>query len=106
MKMRGRIEANLVEAFHVTHMEIVDETGMHNVPPDSESHWKLMLVAEEFSEMKKVARHRAVYRALSGPLSSGIHALSIVALSPQECAVDGGGMAVSQPCLGGSKGPP
>ena len=103
MKMRSRIEACLSEAFQALHVELIDETGMHNVPPDSESHWKLVVVASDFVEMRRIGRHRAVYRALSGPLSDGIHALSIVALTPDEWKAKGGEVLPSPPCLGGSK---
>jgi BolA protein len=103
MGMKNRIEEKLRTSFDPRHMELVDETHMHNVPPDSESHWKLLVVSECFEGKRSVHRHRAVYGALSAEMSGGIHALSLVVLTPAEWTETGGELPPSPPCLGGSK---
>ena len=58
---------------------------MHNVPKGSETHFKVVVVSEKFKEMKNlVQRHRAVNEILSEELSNGVHALSIVAKTPEQ----------------------
>jgi BolA protein len=43
-------------------------------------------VAASFSGLRPIARHQLVYRALADMMHTDIHALSIVALSPEEAA--------------------
>ncbi|MGI9323235.1 MAG: BolA family protein [Pseudomonadales bacterium] len=38
----------------------MNESGNHNVPPGSESHFKLVLVSSEFDGKPLVQRHRLV----------------------------------------------
>ena len=52
--------------------------------------------------MRLVARHQAVYGALSTEMAS-IHALALKTMTPEEWESAGGGAAESPQCLGGSK---
>ena len=102
--MREKMERRMGEAVQLTHLELVDETSMHNVPPDSESHWKMLVVSADFEGERSVRRHRRVYAALAEELRGAIHALSLVALTPEEwVARRGDSLPESPPCLGGSK---
>jgi BolA protein len=56
---------------------------MHNVPPDSESHFKLVIVSDDFIEMTKVKRHKIIYQNLVETMKK-IHALSIQAFTIEE----------------------
>ena len=93
----------LVGAFAPSVLEVIDESGNHNVPKGSESHFKVVVVSEAFAGANLVARHRAVNRALGTQLAAGLHALSIQALTPEQWAERGGQVPASPPCLGGSK---
>jgi BolA protein len=42
------------------------------------------LIAPEFTSLSRVARHRLVYDALQKHIPTEIHALAIVALTPEE----------------------
>lgn len=84
-----------------THLELLNESHMHNVPPGSESHFKLVIVSDEFQGLNAVKRHQAVYRTL-GDLMQQIHALALHTYSPSEWQASG--LAPSSPdCMGGSK---
>ena len=69
--------------FAVEHLFLENESSMHNVPADSESHFKLVIVSDDFIEMTKVKRHKIIYQTLVETMKK-IHALSIQAFTIQE----------------------
>ena len=82
-----RFESDLRLAFHVSHLHIEDESHLHAGHAGAASgggHFKLTIVAPEFDGMTKVARHRAIYSALSSHFPDAIHALTILAYTPSE----------------------
>ena len=56
------------------------------VQSDDNTHFAPRIVAREFAQLKSVARHQLVYRALGELMGREIHALSIEALTPEESA--------------------
>jgi acid stress-induced BolA-like protein IbaG/YrbA len=48
-------------------------------------HFEAVVVAAEFAGRSSVQRHQLVYRALGGKMDEEIHALSIKAMTPDEC---------------------
>ena len=103
MNRQATIEQKLTRAFSPLHLEVADETHMHSVPEDAQSHFKVTLVSEQFSGMPLVKRHRAVNRVLAEELAGGIHALALHTMTPQEWFDKGGQAPESPPCLGGGK---
>lgn len=97
------IHDKLVEALGPSVLEVINESHMHSVPKDSETHFKVVVVSEAFGGKPLVARHRAVNEALAQELAAGVHALSIVAYTPAQWTERGGEIPKSPPCLGGSK---
>ena len=97
------ITKKLTETFLPLHMDIINESYMHNVPKGSETHFKVVIVSEKFKEMKNlIARHRAVNETLAEELSSGVHALSIVAKTPEQWEkMAQNGIEPSPKCRGG-----
>jgi stress-induced morphogen len=107
------IESKLISAFSpIHHMEVRNESYMHNVPTGSETHFKVIIVSEKFSSVKTpIGRHRLVNDVLkdeeSGQLP--VHALSIVAMTPdkwqERLSKEGGNsdavVGPSPPCRGG-----
>ena len=84
-----------------THLELLNESHMHAVPPGSESHFKLVIVSDEFEGLNAVKRHQAVYRSL-GDLMQQIHALALHTYSPAEWQASG--QAPDSPdCMGGGR---
>ena len=48
MSVQSLIENKLVAALAPRFIEVVNESGNHNVPPGSESHFKVTVVSEVF----------------------------------------------------------
>ena len=68
-------------------LELIDDSARHAGHAGAASgggHYKLFIVAQEFSGKSTLARHRLVYDALGELLRSKVHALSIRALAPDE----------------------
>lgn len=103
MSIRSQLEKKLGESLSPMHLEVINESYMHNVPEGSESHFKVLVVAEAFESRPRLARHRMVNEAVAEELGSGIHAFSVNAMTPSEWFDRGGGSIQSPPCLGGSK---
>jgi BolA family transcriptional regulator, general stress-responsive regulator len=103
MSRKTRIEATLGAALAPLHLEVLDESHRHNVPPGAESHFKVLIVSEGFAADRPLTRHRRVNSLLAGEFQAGLHALAIHAWTPQEWFARGGAAPESPPCLGGSK---
>ena len=81
--IENSIKNLLINAFNPSIISIENESYMHNVPKDSESHFKLVLVSDNFIGLSEVNRHKAVYNAL-GDILDSIHALSIYSFDEKE----------------------
>lgn len=80
-------EQDLRKAFAIQHLTIEDESHLHAGHAGAASgggHFKLTIIAPEFTGLNLVARHRAIYAALNNHIPEEIHALSISALTPEE----------------------
>ena len=53
----GPVESTVVEklkkAFSPSHLEVINESGSHNVPAGSESHFKVIIAAKFFEQKSK-----------------------------------------------------
>ena len=98
--MSQSIHGKLSAKFSPTHLEIINESYMHNVPRGSETHFKVLIVSDQFRDTKLIARHRMVNESLSEELQSGVHALSIVAKTPDQWS-QGQTVEKSPACRGG-----
>jgi BolA family transcriptional regulator, general stress-responsive regulator len=103
MTQQQRITEKLERQFNPVHLEVANESHMHNVPPGSESHFKVTLVSEAFAGQKLVARHRMVNQVLAEELAGGIHALALHTLDPDQWFERAGQVPDSPPCHGGGK---
>ncbi|MFW5452538.1 BolA/IbaG family iron-sulfur metabolism protein [Thioalkalivibrio sulfidiphilus] len=103
MNIQTDIERKLREAFDPVHLEVINESGNHNVPPGSESHFKVTIASQAFEGERLVGRHRKVNAVLSEELAGRIHALALHTLTPDEWFERAGRVPDSPPCLGGSK---
>ncbi|WP_038174064.1 MULTISPECIES: transcriptional regulator BolA [Vibrio] len=97
------IESKLQHSFEPAHLNVVNESYMHNVPAGSESHFKVVVVSDNFEGMRLIARHRQINQTLADELSNHIHALSIHAYTVKEWQEQQGIAPDSPMCLGGSK---
>ena len=103
MSMRHSIESKIIAELSPDHLEVIDESHMHAVPPGAESHFKLIIVSEKFGDEPLIRRHRRVNFILAAELDGGLHALSLQTLTAEEWQKKGGETAASPPCLGGGK---
>jgi stress-induced morphogen len=102
VRVQTEIESTLQQQLSPTLLQVINESAMHSVPKNSETHFKVVVVSTAFSGRSAVERHRQVYEALAPLLRSGVHALTITARTPEEWAATPT-VAASPPCLGGSK---
>ncbi|MFJ1572197.1 BolA family protein [Pseudomonas sp. NPDC088322] len=96
MNMQQRIEQQLVALANV-HLEVLDESHMHS--RGLETHYKAVLVSEQFAGLNSVKRHQRVYATMAD-LMGQIHALAIHTYTPEEWAKVGAAPA-SPVCAGG-----
>ena len=78
-----KIINSLNENFKLASLKIVNESFMHNVPEGSESHFKIVIVSDNFIKKSLIQRHKEIYKAL-GEIINDIHALSIHAFDNKE----------------------
>ncbi len=95
------IESKLRETFQPEFLNVDNESYMHNVAPGSESHFKVVIVAEVFEEQRLIMRHRQVNQTLADELRNHIHALAIHTYTPKEWEELQKQAPDSPMCLGG-----
>ncbi|MES2623952.1 MAG: BolA family protein [Pseudomonadota bacterium] len=87
MSTKDLILQKIGAALQYEYVDLINESHMH-AGPKTESHFKLILVSQEFSSLAKIKRHQLVYRILSEELSNSIHALSLHLFTPEEWLVE------------------
>lgn len=103
MKIQTSIEEKISQSLKPIHLEVLNESNNHNVPPGSESHFKITVVSEEFDGKMLIARHRVINQILAEELAGQIHALSMHTYTPEEWSEKNEQAPQSPPCLGGAK---
>lgn len=88
MSVAQIIIEKLTVALSPTHLEVINESHNHHVPPNSETHFKVIITSESFEGKRLIARHRAVNDALATEFANGLHALSMHTFSPVEWAAE------------------
>ncbi|BBN80693.1 transcriptional regulator [Pseudoalteromonas sp. A25] len=101
MSMQAHIHEKLAAAISCKHLNVVNESHMHSRGEDS--HFKVVVVSEEFMGKRLLQRHRKINEVLKEELANHIHALSIHAYTPEEYSERAGQTPDSPNCLGGSK---
>lgn len=76
----------LTEAFAPTKLEIINDSAHHSGHAgddgSGESHFTLVIEAEAFASMSRLARQRAVIAALGDIVGDRVHAVAIKASAP------------------------
>lgn len=96
------IVTKLDARFAPEHLDVVNESGGHNVPAGSETHFKVVMVAACFEGERLLGRHRMVHETLAQELAGGVHALALHTYTSGEWRERFGDAPMSPPCLGGS----
>lgn len=80
MGIEAEIRQRLAEVFAPTRLEVVNESHKHaghsGDDGSGESHFAVVIRAEALAGLNRVARHRAVHKAL-GDLTTRVHAMAI-----------------------------
>jgi BolA protein len=88
MSVAETIRQKLTERFAPTRLAVIDESHRHaghtGARPEGETHFAVTITSAAFSGLSRVARQRLVYDALKQELASGVHALSLATLTPDE----------------------
>ncbi|MEM8843979.1 MAG: BolA/IbaG family iron-sulfur metabolism protein [Pseudomonadota bacterium] len=103
MKVQNTIEEKIKSSLAPDYIEVLNESNNHNVPPGSESHFKLTIVSDSFDGKMLVARHRMINSLLKEELEGPIHALSMHTYTSSEWQEKNQQSPKSPPCLGGAK---
>jgi stress-induced morphogen len=95
-----RLRKLLKDRFPDAEISLENESSSHAVPPGSETHFKLLIISAEFASHSRIERSRMVQNLLQAEFGSGLHALSIRAITPDEANRGAGEGFVSPHCLG------
>ena len=102
MSVQNQITVNLAEALGPNHLTVENESHKHSVPPNSETHFKVVVSSDQFEGKRSVQRHQLVYGLLQDEMANGVHALALHTYTPEEWSE-----VVNAPdspnCIGGSK---
>ena len=103
MSVQNLIETKIREALLPCHLEVINESHMHNVPPGSESHFKVIVVSDVFESKSRVQRHQTMNALLAAELAGPVHALSMQTQTKNEWENSGHAKTASPACHGGPK---
>jgi BolA family transcriptional regulator, general stress-responsive regulator len=81
-----QLRAALEQALMPRSLEIIDDSARHagHAGARAGGHFRVTLVAEAFRGRSRLERHRLVYDAVAPLMQDGVHALNIVARTPDE----------------------
>ncbi len=99
--MQQQIQQKISDAIACKHLNVINESHMHSA--GTESHFKVIVVSEEFAGKRLLQRHREINEILKDELANHIHALAIHTYTPEEYAEQDGEAPESPTCMGGSK---
>lgn len=97
------IELKLSKELCPTHLEVLNESYLHNVEPGKESHVRIVVVSESFSGLNLVKRHQLIYKQINDELEGPIHAISLHTFTADEWKDKNETAKDSPDCLGGMK---
>ncbi|ENN70740.1 hypothetical protein YQE_12530, partial [Dendroctonus ponderosae] len=97
--VEAAITSKLQSSLAPSYLKIINESYMHNVSKGAETHFKVIVVTEKFNNLSLIKRHRKINDLLKDELQGGVHALSIVAKTPDQWTNDE--IEPSPSCRGG-----
>ncbi|BAS68105.1 MAG: BolA family transcriptional regulator [Gammaproteobacteria bacterium] len=100
MDMQQHLTEQLTTALSPAHLQVLNESKNHSGPA-TQSHFKLIVVSDEFTGLKLIDRHRFINQLFKEELTH-IHALAMHTYTPSEWKMKQGAPASPQ-CAGGSK---
>ena len=97
------IESKLTKELAPSHLEVIDESYLHNVEPGKESHVRIVVVSKQFEGLNLVKRHQLIYQQINEELEGPIHAISLHTFTDSEWKDKNETAQDSPDCLGGMK---
>lgn len=94
-RIKQLIEAQLTPQ----HFEIDNESHLH-AGNQTQTHFRLVIVSEQFEQQSLLIRHRRVQEILQPERDGGMHALSLHTFTPAEWQAKGETAAPSPACAG------
>lgn len=91
MTRAERIRAQIAQHLRDAVIELVDDSHLHvghAGAREGKGHYRVRVVSPDFAGLRALQRHQLVYRALGEMMQTDIHALNIVALTPEEATSD------------------
>ena len=70
MIIQNLIEQKLVDSISLVGLEVINESHMHNVPSGSESHFKVVIISDDFEGERLIRRHQRVNKILADELEN------------------------------------
>lgn len=83
MKRIDEIKQRLNADLKPSYIEIEDESHQHS-GPRVESHFRVLVVSDEFVGLTRVARQKRVYALVDDLFAAGLHAFSLRTLTKEE----------------------
>lgn len=91
MTRTERITDRLRQALATDAVELIDDSHLHighAGARDGRGHYRVRVCSRRFEGLRTVQRHQLVYQSLGELMQTDIHALGIVALTPDELTPD------------------
>jgi BolA family transcriptional regulator, general stress-responsive regulator len=83
MNVATTIEQKVKLSLQPHWVQLINESHLHS-GPRTDSHFKLVVVADVFEGLSKVKRHQRLYQLLQQELQGPVHALSLHLYTAQE----------------------
>jgi len=84
----NRLREKLEAAFAPEILAIEDESSRHaghsGARAGGESHFRVRIVSALFEGLSRVERQRRVYAVVADEIEAGLHALTLITLTPEE----------------------
>lgn len=76
----------IAEQLHIIALDVIDQSAAHagHAGNKGGGYFDVRVISPDFQGLSRVARHQKIYSLVSGKIGGEIHALSIVALTPDE----------------------
>ena len=103
MIVQKLIEEKIQSLLEPSYCQVINESHMHSVPVNSETHFKVIVVSESFDGKSRIVRHQLIHGILFDEIAGPIHALSIQAHTKEEWELRGGAVLDSPDCMGPNK---
>lgn len=102
MNIAEQIELTVQQGMTCSEFYLENESHMHSGPA-TDSHFKLIVISDDFLTKRAVQRHQMLYKLLAELMNNPIHALALHLFSVEEWRNKEDKALLSPKCLGGSK---